>query len=67
MQNNLILVIKFPLHKKDYGQIEKQNNISIDSVPFNYEDETPYIIYTLKQSFEKYINLLLLTNSKNFN
>ena len=67
MQNNLILGIKFPLHKKDYGQIEKQNNISIDSIPFNYEDETPYIIYTLKQSFEKYINLLLLTNSKNFN
>ena len=23
MQNNLILGVKFPLHKKDYGQIEK--------------------------------------------
>ena len=53
------------VHKKDYGKIEKQSNISIDSIPFVYEDETLYLIYTLKQPSEKYINLLLLTNFKN--
>ena len=32
---------------------------------FNYEDETPYHIYTLKQTFERHIYLLLLLNSEN--
>ena len=63
MQNNLILGTKFPVHKKGYVKIEKQNNISINV--FDYENETPYCIYTLKQTFEKYVDLLVLSNSKN--
>ena len=33
---------------------------------FSYEDETPYCIYTSKQTFEKLDNLWLLSNSKNY-
>ena len=29
------------------------------------DDETPYCIYTSKQTFEKHVHLLLLQNSKN--
>ena len=32
--------------------MEKQNNISI--IVLDYEDKTPYRIYTLKQTFEKH-------------
>ena len=44
-------------------KIEKQNNISINVS--RYEDETPYHIYTSKQTFEKHVDLVLLSNSKN--
>ena len=30
-----------------------------------YEDEKPYRVYTSRQTFEKHIDLLLLSNSKN--
>ena len=30
-----------------------------------YEDEKPYHVYTSRQTFEKHIDLLLLSNSKN--
>ena len=33
---------------------------------FCYEDKTSNRIYTSKQTFEKYVQLLLLSNSKNF-
>ena len=49
----------------DYAKIEKQDNISIN--PFCYEDETPYSIYTAKQTFEKHVDLLQLSNLENFN
>ena len=55
--------VKFPVLKKDYGKMEKQNNISINV--FGYEGETPYHIHTSKQTFGKHVNLLLLSNSKN--
>ena len=55
--------IKFAVHKKGYAKAGKQNNISINI--FRYKDETPYRIYNSKQSFEKYVDLLLLSNSKN--
>ena len=32
---------------------------------FAYEDETPYCIYNFKKTFEKHIDLLLLSNFKN--
>ena len=54
---------KFPVHKTDFTKIKKQSNISIDV--FGYEDERPYQIYTSKQTFEKHVALLLLSNSKN--
>ena len=44
-------IVKFPAHKKAYVKIQKQNNTSINV--FGYEDETPYHIYTSKQTFEK--------------
>ena len=50
--------------KKDYAKILKQYNTSI--IVFGYEDKTLYRIFTLKQTFEKYIDLLLLSNSKRF-
>ena len=44
--------------------MEKQDNISIGVL--DYEDKTPYRIYTSKQTFEKHIDLFLLWNFKNF-
>ena len=43
--------ITLPVHGKDYAEIEKQNNISINV--FSYDDETPHCIYTSKKTFEK--------------
>ena len=54
--------VNFPVHKKDYAKIEKQNNISINV--FGYEDKIRYRIYASKQIFEKHVDLLLLSNSK---
>ena len=31
---------------------------------FLYEDKTSYLIYTSEQTFEKYVDLLVLRNSK---
>ena len=62
LQNNLLLGVKFPVHKEDYPKIEKQNNIFINV--FHHKDETPYHIYTSKQTFEIHVDLLVLSNSK---
>ena len=53
--------VKFPFYKKNYTKIEK--NISINV--FGYGDKTPCYIYTLKQTFAKHVDLLLLPDSKN--
>ena len=37
---------KFPVHKKCYAKIEKQINISMNTLEYN--NKTPYCIYTLK-------------------
>ena len=55
--------VKFPVHKKCYEKIDKQNDISINI--FGYQDETPYRTYNSKQTFEKHVDLLLMLNSKN--
>ena len=55
--------VKFPAHKKDYAKIEKRNNISIKA--FGFENKI-YHIYTSKQTFEKYVDLLLISNNKNY-
>ena len=41
-----------------------QSNISINVS--GYEDEIPCCIYTSKQTFKKHVDLLLLSNSKNY-
>ena len=41
--------VKFPVYKKGYSKIEKQN-ISINVL--GYEDKTPYCICTLKNFWE---------------
>ena len=57
--------IKFTVHEKRLRWNRNiQNNISINM--FSYEDETPYCIYTSKQTFEKLDNFWLLSNSKNY-
>ena len=53
--------VKFPVHRNDYTKIEKKNLINV----FGYEDETTYCNYTLKQSFEINVDLLLLSISEN--
>ena len=40
-----------------------KKNISLN-LSYN-EDEKPYRVYTSRQTFEKHIDLLLLSNSKN--
>ena len=50
--------VKFPVYKNGFPKIEKQNIISISV--FDYEDETPYQMYTPKPTFENRVSLLLL-------
>ena len=49
--------------QKDSAEKERLNNIFINV--FGYEKKTLYCIYTFKQKFEKYVDFLLLSNSKN--
>ena len=56
--------IKFLVYQNPNIQKQKkQKNNSINV--FGYEDETPYCIYTSKQTFEQHIDLLPLLSSKN--
>ena len=48
--------VEFAVYEKFYAKMEKQNNIFINV--FVYEDKTPYLIYTSKQTFEKDVELL---------
>ena len=61
-QNKLILKMQnFLFIKKDYAEIEKQNNISIDI--FGYKYKSLYRIYTSKQTCEQHAHFVLLLNS----
>ena len=51
--------VKLPVHKKDSAKLGKQISV------FSCEDQTPYCIYSSKQTFEKHVDLLLLLNYKN--
>lgn len=55
---------KFPVHKRGYAKKKKKRNISLHA--FDYEDQTPYHIYPSMQIFKKHVDLLLLSNFKNF-
>ena len=52
--------IKFPVSKKDYCKIERQNNIRINV--FCYESGLTYPIYVSNQKFKDYMDLSLISN-----
>ena len=52
--------IKFPVSKKDYGKIERQNNICINV--FCYENELAYPVYASDEKFGNSMDLLLITD-----
>ena len=52
--------IKFPVSKKDYCKIERQNNICINV--FCYESGLTYPIYVSNQKFKDCMDLLLISN-----
>ena len=59
MANNLNYGgIEFPISKKDYGKIEKQNNICINM--FCYENTIIYPLYISGEKFSNCMDLLLI-------
>ena len=51
--------VKFPVSKKDYCKIEKENNIYINV--FSYENNLIYPVYVSDQKFENCIDLLQIS------
>ena len=51
--------IKFPVSKKDYCRIERQNNICINV--FCYENRLTYSVYVSDQKFSDSMDLLLVS------
>ena len=63
MQNELNFKgVEFPVHKKQYAEMEKQN-VSINII--DYKNKTPHHSYISIQTFEKHVNSILLSNTKN--
>ena len=63
--------VKFPAYKKDYAKIEKWNNKLKNEITFllkllvlKIKYHTTFILQ--KQTFEKYVDLLLISNNKNY-
>ena len=52
--------IEFPVSKKVYGKIERQNNICINV--FCYENNLTYPVYISDQKFHNSMDLLLMTD-----
>ena len=52
--------IKFPVSKKDYCKIERQNNICINV--FYYENGFTYPVYISDQKFHNSVDLLLMSD-----
>ena len=52
--------IKFPVSKKDYCKIERQNSICINV--FCYENKLTYHVYLSNQEFKDCMDLLLISN-----
>ena len=50
--------INFPLSKKHYNKVEKQNSIGINV--FDYEDGQPFPNHISKETFKNQMNLLLI-------
>ena len=51
--------VKFPVCKWDYAKTETKQHFY-----FVYENKIPYRIYTTKETFEKYADLLLMSSPK---
>ena len=51
---------KFPVSKKDYCKIERQNNVCINV--FCYEKDLTYLVYVSDQKFHDFKDLLLISN-----
>ena len=52
--------INFPISKKDYCKIEKQNNISINV--FCYDNKLNFPVYLSDEKYEDYMGLLLISD-----
>ena len=52
--------IKFPVSKKDYCRIERQNNIYINV--FCYENNLAYPVYLSDQKFHNSMDLLMISD-----
>ena len=52
--------IKFPVSRKDYCKIERQNSICINV--FCYENNLNYPVYLSNQEFKDCMNLLLISD-----
>ena len=52
--------MEFPISKKDYCKLEKQNNICINV--FSYENGMTYPIYLSDQKFHNFMDLLLIAD-----
>ena len=52
--------INFPVSKKDYCKIEKQNNISINV--FCYDNKLTFPVYLSDEKYEDYMGLLLISD-----
>ena len=55
--------IQFPVSKKQYHRIEKQNKININV--FCYENKEPYPIFLSEEKYEDHMELLLVTKDEN--
>ena len=55
--------IEFPVTTKQYNKIEKQNEININV--FGYENKQPYPIFVSKETHDRELNLLLITENEN--
>ena len=55
--------IQFPVSKKQYHRIEKQNKININV--FSYENKEPYPIFLSEEKYDREMNLLLITENEN--
>ena len=55
--------IEFPVTTKRYNKIEKRNEININV--FGYENKQPYPIFVSKETYDRELNLLLITENDN--
>ena len=57
--------IEFPVSKKDYNIVEKQNEIRINVFCYNNKKKEPFPIHLSEEKFEDEMNLLLIEKDEN--